>query len=446
MSTPPLPSATFLALVPGKDNPLTKDRLREITACLESGHWKLDPSEVDPRSGHNLVRAIVEEYVQDDEVRMMALSLAVKFGADVNFKDTKGFTPWDAARAMEDRDIQEHLESLGAKVPMGKMNAKQEGLVRPLRTLSVSFEIGARLVERILEEGAFESLDEEVNEVPLGLQMIWGRMNVNGAEIARGDSIAETLSMTDRVMVGLSSMGKKALELEPGSLFPLWCWLAQAQSVYWAGQDASDSRRQKWEGSWRSLERKILRTRYPKEGRAAAEASLASDLTGMVERSMHKAAAGKHSDQDKKMLQPLAGTLMTGLLSWKNRRDGMSDQDLKHRRQAAWDAAARLPRSVPQERWNKEFASTWASPMYYALQGREVSRAIDGGGPLPSWVPSPWVTLLPLVESRYKYAKTQEDRAKIVESMAALPATKEEVELGMNMIAHCPQLQTSLRE
>lgn len=166
----------------------------------------------------------------------------------------------------------------------------------------------------------------------------------------------------------------------------------------------------------------------------------------MIEVAMKKAAAGAHSNQDKKMVQPLAALLLKGILSWEERMDGLSTKDLGVRSKAAWCAAARLPHAVPEERWDKEFSSSWASPLGYVLKGNEIRKSMREDGHLPEWVVSPWLTLLPLMETEFRFTENDTERARMAQWMAAMPAPKDEIELGIKMISHNPQLQAALRE
>ena len=446
--SPPLPSAEFLALVPENGSGLTCKRVEEVGKMLASGLWLWDAQEVDPRTGWNMVHALARSSLMDEEVRIAALSLVVSRGADVNFVAPDGLTAWQWASSQRERDLQGQLEKLGATVPEGVNTAARQEVLETLRSLGDSWMSAESIVKKIMEPSGFGSLDARSGGVPLGLQIAWTKLSINGAALAgtaTGTEPGHVESLTDRLVEKLGRLGKAALLVDAHSDFPLWCWLAQAQALHWAPDESSKTRKSRWNSQWVSLEKAIIRSRYKRQDIPAAQRQLGQAATDLVGQVMEALPQSGIALQQKK-LQPLAAYLLSSLRQWTDRSfdlaEGEDGQRVKRARlETLWQAHATLAETVPVHHWREEFSGNWASAAYYALRP-DLRSALRSGADIPEFVQNPWLTLPGLIQS--PDVEPTENMDLLLGWLAASPASPAQRELGLAMLAHHPEVASRL--
>ena len=461
MAVPQLPSPLFVLLTPEKAQALPEDRLPPIFQAIESGAWQMDPNEVHPETGLTLFQAVARSPALFDEVRNELLSFMAKKGANLEASPADGLTARAWAMKHGHLDLAQVLEHLGAKVPPGFLNARQTEVLRELGRVKDSWAVLAMLPQAMDPE-VFGTLDAKVRGMPLGLHIAAPRLQINYTDLvgekAANDPKARQ-NFISHLMKSLGTLGRRALELEPGSRFSVWCWLAQCQQMFSDEMDVSATRSKQWNAAWRRLEKSILS--HLAKGAPALQAQdvLAQTVVGMgrevigdlgqrwTQASPNQMARPRVSapDQALRDLQRAAAYLMASLRSWAERIDpDVEDWDQVHalREKAVFEMADTLVRATPESAWqDPDFSDCWRSAAYYSLNGG-LYRALGDGAPMPECMTSPW-TILPLLLPAYV---SRPDQLQVLEKwLIETPASPEDHQRALWLVTGEGEAEARLR-
>ena len=409
-----LPSPTFLILT---DSALGRGKgagdlsLKPVLAAVRSGLWPLDPEEVDPTNGWNLLHTAVRHADRFMDHHWQALIVLAKdLGADLNALGPDGKTAVQWAHANQKWEVASYLEKMGAFLGPNELPADLRGVHQSLRQwLSNSHYLGsARFVESALKATRSGSLDERTpGQVPLGLLPVWHKLMVNGVSLGPTGTMAPTdaLRKHDDVFKSMRDLGLEALKQDPKSRFSLWCWAAMAQGQKWVHTAASSNRKNTYLNQWKSLEKALVR-HYQKSGapyQSMLQDFSAEALTTVTDLWNHhqkkreaSAAAPDPKDNVMERLAALCTFSVAALAAWANRLESESPELAIDVRQGAWQLLADLTRALPEAFFEQEVVKGWRSGMFYALRD-SIQEALRNQQPLPEFVVSPWLTLPPVL-------------------------------------------------
>lgn len=409
-----LPSPTFLILT---DSALGRGKgagdlsLKPVLAAVRSGLWPLDPEEVDPTNGWNLLHTAVRHADRFMDHHWQALIVLAKdLGADLNALGPDGKTAVQWAHANKKWEVASYLEKMGATLGPNELSADLRELHQSLsQWLSNSHYLGsARFVESALKATRSGSLDERTpNQVPLGLLPVWHKLMVNGVALGPTGNMSPTdaLRKHDEVFKSMRDLGLEALKQDPRSRFSLWCWAAMAQGQKWIHAAASSNRKNTYLAQWKSLEKALVR-HYQKSG--SPYQSMVQDFSTEVlttvtdvwshQQKKRDASAISLACHGKEMARvtALCTFSVAALAACANRLEGESPDLAIDVRQGAWQLLADLTRALPESFFEPEVAKGWRSGMYYALRD-SIQEALRNQQPLPEFVVSPWLTLPPVL-------------------------------------------------
>lgn len=408
-----LPSPTFLILTDsalGRGKGAGDISLKSALAAVRSGLWPLDPEEVDPTSGWNLLHTAVRHADRFMDHHWKALIVLAKdLGADLNALGPDGKTAVQWAHANKKWEVASYLEKMGAALGPNELSADLRELHQSLsQWLSNSHYLGsARFVESALKATRSGSLDERTpGQVPLGLLPVWHKLMVNGISLGPTiGSLVDALRKQDEAFKSMRDLGLEALKQDPRSRFSLWCWAAMGQGQKWVHASSSSNRKNTYLAQWKSLEKTLVR-HYRKSG--APYQSMVQDFSAEVlttvtdvwshqqkKRDASVASLESHG-KEMKRIAALCTFSVAALAACANRLEGESPDLAIDVRQGAWQLLADLTRTLPESFFEPEVTKGWRSGMYYALRD-SIQEALRNQQSLPEFVVSPWLTLPPVL-------------------------------------------------
>lgn len=400
-----LPSSAFLLLT---DRRLGLDgepvHFKDAVAAVKSGRWPLDATEVDPRTGWNLVQTAVRtsDSLMDDQWRGL-LELAHELGADLNQVGPDGKTALEWAHARKKWDVAKTLEELGAvpgNLPSAAMQDVQQALTQWLPREPIMGT--AHTVAKMLQACPSGTLDERVNgHIPLGLLPILNKLKVNGADLVTmvQTSDPSSLKELDSAFKAMRNLGQEASRQSPESKFPLWCWATLAQVQKWIPHGISQNRIDAYKSHWVSLEKTLLR-RYRKH--AAPEFELAQAFAEELKLTVGQAWAHRKDMAERKpesksvlyqFVQKVSTYGVSALAQFGERLEREGNPFAEEVKSQAWKLLADLTDQLPLEFFQESSVGDgWRSGMYYAVR-HHLGRTLSDQEQAPAFVDRPWLTV-----------------------------------------------------
>ena len=404
---PSLPSPTFLILTDsalGMDKGVGSVKLPDVLHAVRSGQWPLNPAEVNPENGWNLLHTAVRhvDRFMDDHWKGLVL-LAKDLGVDLSAPGPDGQTALQWAHAHKKWEVAVFLEKQGVSLGQDELSAELKEAHQTLSGwLSSRSYLGASsCILSTLSATRSKSLDERTpRQVPLGLLPVWNKLKVNAASLTSvGAGPGKELQELDSSFKALRDLGIEAVKQDPTSHFGLWCWASMAQAQRWVPHDASQNRKSTYESQWKGLEKALLR-RYGKQGQP--ELQMVDDfstealktVTDLLEFHQKKGPpSANFPDKTRQKIAWLCTFSVSALSSWARRLDAEQPELAKDVRQGAWQLLSDLTRALPSDFFEVDVVRDWRSGMYYALRDDAMQSALRNQGEMPAFVVRPWLTL-----------------------------------------------------